>query len=110
MSRARFRVAWTRVARRDLLSIAEYLVARNPEAAVRALGALQRRAATLSVMPERGRVVPELGRLHIREYRELQSPPYRLIYRVAGRRVVVLALLDGRRNLEDILLERLLST
>jgi len=34
--------------------------------------------------------------------------PYRLVYRVASRDVFVLALVDGRRDLEDILFERLL--
>lgn len=109
MTRARHRVLWTRAARRDLLSIADYLLSRDPEAAFRTMNGLERRAAALSSMPTRGRVVPELGRLHVLAYRELQWPPYRLIYRITGRRVVVLAFLDGRRNLEDILLERLLS-
>jgi plasmid stabilization system protein ParE len=52
--------------------------------------------------------VPELGRLHIQQYRELVSPPHRIIYRVHGSRVLVLAVLDARRSLEDLLLDRLI--
>jgi len=59
-------------------------------------------------MAERGRVVPELGRLHVREYRELIVAPYRLVYRVTPREVAVLVALDARRNLEDVLLDRLI--
>ncbi len=33
--------------------------------------------------------------------------PYRLIYRISGHLVLVLGVFDSRRNLEDILLERL---
>ena len=36
-------------------------------------------------------------------------PPHRIVYRVAGRRVLVLAVLDSRRSLEDILLDRLIK-
>ena len=51
--------------------------------------------------------VLELGRLHIQEDRELLLPPYRIVYRIHGRRVLVLAVLDARRSLEDVLLDRL---
>jgi toxin ParE1/3/4 len=104
-----FRVDWADVAKRDLLAIIDYLVERNPEAAGSTLDKLERRAAALRRSPERGRVIPELARLQLRQYRELIVPPYRLVYRVAGRRVLVLGVLDSRRNLEDLLLERLIE-
>jgi toxin ParE1/3/4 len=34
--------------------------------------------------------------------------PYRIIYRVEKRTVSVLAVLDGRREIQDLLLERLI--
>ena len=41
-------------------------------------------------------------------YRELIVRPWRIIYRVSTKRVLVLAVLDGRRDLEGLLLSRLL--
>jgi toxin ParE1/3/4 len=102
-----FRVDCAEVARRDLFAIVDYLVERNPNAAASTLDKLERRAAALKRSLERGRVIPELERLQLREYRELIIPPYRLVYRVSGRRVLVLGVLDSRRNLEDLLLDRL---
>ena len=58
-------------------------------------------------MPERGRVVPELAAVGIRTYRELVVEPWRLVYRITEKTVYVLAVLDGRRNIEDVLLDRL---
>lgn len=110
MSPRPFRVDWAEVARGDLFAIVDYLVERNPDAAASTLDKLERRAAALKRTPERGRVIPELARLQLRHYRELIVPPYRLIYRVTGRRVLVLGVLDSRRNLEDLLLERLISS
>ena len=66
-------------------------------------------AKSLSTLAERGRIVPELARLHVQEYRELVIPPYRLVYRIRDTRVLVLAFLDARRSLEDALLDRLIS-
>jgi toxin ParE1/3/4 len=42
------------------------------------------------------------------QYRELLASPYRIFYRVDGRAVHVYAVLDGRSDLSDLLLERLL--
>jgi addiction module RelE/StbE family toxin len=105
----RRQVLWARSARRDLEAVVSYLAERSPQAALSALDRLEARARSLVTLAERGRVVPELGRLHIQEYRELVVPPYRLIYRVRGPKVLVLAVVDARRSLEDILLDRLIK-
>ena len=60
-------------------------------------------------MPKRGRVPPELVRFRVQLYREIQVPPYRLLYRVHEDRVSVLGVFDGRRDLEDVIIGRLLS-
>ena len=39
-------------------------------------------------------------------YRELIERPWRILYRVEANTVYVLALIDARRNVEDILLDR----
>ncbi len=100
-------VEWAEVARRDLYAIIEYLSAKSPAAALATLERVEERAAALETLPRRGRWVPELAKLlHVRGYRELQIPPYRLLYRIELGRVLVLGVFDGRRNLEDVLLQR----
>jgi plasmid stabilization system protein ParE len=54
--------------------------------------------------------VPELSRFGMRSWRELVVRPYRILYRVSGGTVTVLVVFDARRDLEDLLLERLLRT
>jgi toxin ParE1/3/4 len=46
----------------------------------------------------------------MRTWRELVVRPYRLVYRVGSDAVVVLAVFDGRRDLEDVLLDRLVRS
>jgi addiction module RelE/StbE family toxin len=104
----RRKVLWTKSARRDLESIVAWLADRSPQAALSTLDRIEARAKALATLAERGRIVPELGRLHIQGYRELVVAPYRIIYRVRASRVLVLAVLDARRSLEDLLLDRLI--
>jgi plasmid stabilization system protein ParE len=90
--------------------IVAYLADRSPQAALSTLDRLERRASSLTTLADRGRLVPELGRLRIRDYRELVVSPYRILSRVHGTRVLVLAVVDARRSLEDVLLDRLIRT
>jgi len=102
-----YRVCWTMTAERDLEAIIEYIARESKDTARRILKKLRDAAGTLSSRPHRGRVVPELSEQGITSYHELIVPPWRILYRIRERYVHVLAVLDSRRNLEDILLERL---
>ena len=110
MPSRRFRVQWAEIAVRDLEEIVGFIALDSPANAERVLEKIERRASTLKSTPERGRVVPELTRLGMRTLRELVVKPYRLIYRTEGDTVTVLSLFDGRRDLEDLLLERLVRS
>jgi len=103
--RQRFAVEWAEIARTDLDELLDFIAQDEPGAA---LAGLEQAAKRLESMPLRGRVVPELARQNIRLYRELIVRPWRIIYRVGTGRVLVLAVLDGRRDLEGLLLARLL--
>ena len=110
MSTKSYTVVWSEVAARDLVRLAGYLA---DEAPLRAEGIIDRivaRAESLSHTPNRGRVPPELRGLDHGAWRELQEPPWRILYRLAAdSRVEIHGVLDGRRSLEDLLLERLLQ-
>ena len=108
MARRRFRVQWAQAAVRDLEELISYVVAESTANAERVLKRLETRAAALEATPGRGRIVPELAHFGMRAWRELVVRPYRIVYRIEGDTVTVLAVLDGRRDLEDLLLERLL--
>jgi toxin ParE1/3/4 len=108
MARRSFRVQWAEAAVRDLEELVGYIAADSPLNAERVLDKLEKRARTLESAPVRGRVVPELAHFGIRNWRELIARPYRIIYRIEENTVNVLAVLDGRRELQDLLLERLI--
>lgn len=103
------RVLWSAAAQRDLDGIVDYIADQQPLNALKVFGRLQTRVATLGAQNLRGRRVPELRKLGIDDYRELIETPWRIIYRPSSDGVVVLALLDARRDLHTVLLEHLLE-
>jgi toxin ParE1/3/4 len=100
-------VLWTQTAQSDLEVIIEHIAADSPATAVEVLDRLQARVASLDDLAPRGRVVPELRDLGVHQYRELIERPWRIVYRTEGARTVIMAVLDARRDLDSLLLERL---
>jgi toxin ParE1/3/4 len=104
----RFRVLWTEQASADLADIIRYIALDSLQNATRVYKRIRTRANALKTFPERGHVLPELVELGVTDYRELSIPPFRMVYRVSDKTVFVQAVLDGRRDLKQILSERLL--
>ncbi len=102
-----YQILWPAAAENDLRRIVEYVAAGSPSNALNILRKISRAASILNNFPERGRIVPDLQDQGIFIYRELIVSSWRIIYRVCRQSVHVLSVLDARRNLEDLLLERL---
>ncbi len=91
-------VSWSPEATEDLESIAEY-IARDSDFYARAVVLkILSVARKIPDQPLIGRIVPEIGEERIRE-RFVYS--YRLIYRVADGEITVLAVIHGKRLIEN---------
>lgn len=104
-----FKVSWVGSAVRDIEGIIAYIAEDNPTDAGKILVKIKKVVSDLYHSPHRGRFVPELQNQGILLYRELVIAPWRVIYRVTENTVLVLSVLDSRRNIEDILLKKLLN-
>jgi addiction module RelE/StbE family toxin len=103
----KYQVLWTHTAQQDLTEIIEYIAQDSIGDALAILQKLQTKAALLFTLPNRGRVVPELLHTGISQYRELVSAPWRIVCRVDNKQVLIMAVLDSRRDLQTVLLGRL---
>ena len=107
----KFQVHVVRDAEEDLFEIWRYVaIAGSPENASGLIEQLEEAVTKLERMPERGHVPPELKRINVYDYREIHLKVYRIIYQIIGSDVFVHCILDGRRDLKDLLHERLLRT
>ena len=90
-------IAWTERARQDLQEIVEY-ISRDARAYAQSFTLrLRKRIQRLSAFPESGRLIPEDPE---RGIREVLVENYRVLYRVAEGRVVILTVVHGARNIE----------
>ena len=101
-----YNVVWTKSAKKDLEEIIDYISLDSIEKAFKQLKKIKEKAKKLATFPEQGRIIPELSRQNIFKYRELIISPWRIMYKIEGNIVYVMAVIDGRRNIEDILLKR----
>ena len=87
---------WTEPAIQDLRDLRDYIAADSEFHAADFIGSIITRAERLTSFPMIGRAVPEAQAENIREilYRS-----YRIIYRITGERVEVLAIIHGGRDL-----------
>jgi plasmid stabilization system protein ParE len=91
-----FQVAWAEAAVAGLIEAIEYIAGDSPSYAASLAVRAERAAASLFQMPHRGRRVPEYNDPDVRE---LIVGNYRLIYRVRGRDVIIIAFVHTARDL-----------
>ncbi len=103
----KYEVIWAKIAEEDLTAIIKYIYSDNPLAAIDNLKKIKTKVLNLNSFPERGRIVPELKGQGILQYQELIILSWRTIYRISDLNVYVLSVIDSRKNIEDILLDRL---
>ncbi len=100
-------IIWSTIAAHDLEDIVSWILNNHSTHHAKSfLDMIDTSVKQLTRQPESGRVIPELERQNITKYREIVIPPWRLFYTIDGERILVHAVIDGRRNIEDILLRR----
>ena len=104
------KILLTHSAERDLEALYDYIAENDSQAnANYVLDKLMEVAESLAAFPERGSYPKELLALGIREYRQVYFKPYRLIYRINRKQVIVYLIADGRRDMQTLLMRRMLG-
>jgi toxin ParE1/3/4 len=104
----RWTIIYSDGAKDDILAITDYIARDSAISAGKVLDRLEHRIGNLATLPERGRVVPEFQWHGISNIREIFERPWRILYQIRASDVVIVAVYDGRRQVNDVLLERFL--
>lgn len=102
-----YRTIISRLAENDVSQILDYYRQINEEYAQNLLTAFEEKIMKLKSFPAQGRIVPELEKQNILDYRELIEGNFRIIYAILDETVVVHTVVDSRRNLEELLIHKL---
>jgi toxin ParE1/3/4 len=106
----RYQVLLSEGAERDLEEIYDYIEKfDSAKSADYLLHKLIEAAERLASFRSAGPIHRKLLALGIREYRQTYFKPYRLVYRVLGRQVIIYLIADGRRDMQSLLSRRLLG-
>ncbi|MFO7446542.1 MAG: type II toxin-antitoxin system RelE/ParE family toxin [Ignavibacteriaceae bacterium] len=105
----KYKVVIDSMAKRDLGEIFEYVSLNDSfEDANKLLDSIEDSLSSLEEFPERGHLPNELRGLGIKKYLEIFYKPYRILYEIRDKIVYIHSVLDGRRNINDILSNRIL--
>ena len=106
----RYAVELTEHALFDLDDIAAYIASHDgPERAEYVARGIEKVYSSLTLFPNRGAYPRELLEMGSRDFREVHFKPYRIIYRVYERKVVVFLIADGRRDMQALVTSRVLG-
>jgi len=102
-----FTVRLSEEAEWDIFEITRY-VAQNDslEKGYNLVDQIMEKCISLAVEPQRGHIPPEFSILSIKSHLQIHFKPYRIIYRIDGRTVWIDCVIDGRRDLDDLLQRR----
>ena len=107
---AKYLVKFTQSAKKDLTGIARWVMQNDsPGKAASLLTKLEEACSTLNNLPSRGHALPELASIDYQGYLEIHQGPYRIIYHLQEQFVLIDAVLDGRRDIHELLAKRLLG-
>jgi toxin ParE1/3/4 len=96
-------------AEEDILDLYHYVsISDSIEKAELLTQKIKEACLSLSRLPNRGHIPPELDRIGVIEYREIHFKPYRIIYQIVKSNVVIHCILDGRRELQELLEKRII--
>jgi len=104
-----YKLQWTENAKDDLLDIVSHIKKDSPSIAKDIYLKLRKKAHSSNFFPLKGHVIPELQQEGITQYREIIVTPWRIIYRVGDDTVYIMSIIDSRQNLDELLLQRILS-
>ena|ERR1035437_2448468 len=106
--KVKFKVNIVSSAEEDLFEIYRYVYFNDSEEkAERLYAKLYEKCLSLQEYPHRGHVPSELSLLGVDDFPELDYKPYRVIYQIGGKIVFIHCILDGRRDMQKLLYERL---
>lgn len=91
----------------DLNEIVEYYFLLSQNYVEKIISEFEENVMSLKKHPRSGRVVPELEKQGILQYRELIQDYYRIVYEISDDKIIVHTIIDGRRNFEDIIISKL---
>mgnify|MGYP000849914591 FL=1 len=104
------KIVWSQDASDDLIDIVTYIKEKSGKnIATEIYQRIITHVEKIDIFPEGGRVVPELISIGVLDIREIIENPWRVFYRITSTEVQIISVIDGRRNIEEILYKKVID-
>ena len=106
----KYTILWSKNAKDELLEIIRSIKARSgTEIAKQIYERIQFQLTRIDEFPNSLRAVPELNEIGVSEIKEFIESPWRIFCKIMNNEIRVLSIIDGRRNVEEILYKKVIE-
>lgn len=103
-------ILWSADAADSFNDILDYIVqTTGRESAERIYQKVITAVERLAAVPLMGKIVADLKDIGIDDVLEIHEGPWRIFYRVKDDRVFILTVIDGRRNIQELLINKVIN-
>ena len=104
------KIVWSQDASEDLIEIVTYIKEKSGKNIANEIyQRIINHVEKIDIFPESGRVIPELMSIGVIDIRELIESPWRIFYRITTHEIQIISVIDGRRNVEEILYKKIIN-
>ena len=95
-------------AKEDINDLFQYIAADSKKNEMNVFQKIKQVISSLKEFPHRGNLISLLEDVGFTDLREIHMKPYRIFYKIIEKKVFVIAVMDGRRNIEVEMEKRML--
>jgi len=104
------KIVWSQDASDDLIEIITYIRDKSgKKIATEIYQRIINHVEKIEILPKGGRIVPELISIGVLDIREIIETPWRIFYRILTDEIQIISVIDGRRNIEEILYKKVID-
>ncbi len=105
-----FKVIWSEDASLDLVDIVSHIKIHSGKGIAKEIYTrIKSKVDNIVDFPKAGMVVPELVNIGVTDIYQIIVSPWKVYYKVIEDKILVLSVIDGRRNLEEILYKKIIT-
>jgi toxin ParE1/3/4 len=105
-----YKIVWSNDAGDELIEIISYYRERTGNNIAKNIHTrIKTKVKKLLDGPKMGTIVPLIKELGITNYRQIIENPWIIYYRIENQLIYIVSIIDGRRNLEEILYKKVID-
>lgn len=105
-----YKIIWSEDASLNLVDIVSYIKLHSGKKIAKEIYTrIKKKVDNIIDFSKAGLIVPELYSIGITDIYQILESPWKIYYKILDDKILVLSVIDGRRNLEEILYRKIIT-